>query len=160
MLRQLALNDGKASFDKLQLQLDQLREVQFVDTIIINTSRESLPQILTGQHSDESFQFELIKQMYFNYDYSEHKFKEATKTYLLPSIYPAAPIQKQKILTKICKEYKESIGFKWKDSDLNFYSNPHTDIFNKCDLMEFLSDFTQKFHFKLKLFLMKRSTIE
>ncbi|CAD8199093.1 unnamed protein product [Paramecium octaurelia] len=119
-----------------------------------------LPQILSKYHPGEPFQFELIKQIYFNYDFDEQKFKEVSKSYLLPSIYPAASIQKQKILTETCRELKESIGLRWKDPDLNVYSIPHTYTFNKIDLMDFLQDFTQQFHFKLKLFLIKRRSIE
>ncbi|CAD8127804.1 unnamed protein product [Paramecium sonneborni] len=156
----------KSTLTKYQIMQQQIfqssetiSEIQYKDFKQLFKSYR-LPQILSRYHPGEPFQFELIKQMYFNYDYDEHKFKEVTKTYLLPSIYPSASIQKQKILTEICRELKESIGLKWKDPDLNLYSIPHTYTFNKCDLMEFLQDFTQQFHFKLKLFLVKRRTIE
>ncbi|CAD8182471.1 unnamed protein product [Paramecium octaurelia] len=150
-------------YQMMQQQIFQssetISDVQYKDFKQLFKSAR-LPQILTKYHPGEPFQFELIKQTYFNYDFDQQKFKEVAKTYLLPSIYPAASIQKQKILSETCRELKESIGLRWKDPDLNLYSIPHTYTFSKIDLMDFLEDFTSQFHFKLKLFLIKRRTIE
>ncbi|CAD8127933.1 unnamed protein product [Paramecium sonneborni] len=156
----------KSTLTKYQIMQQQIfqssetiSQVQYKDfKQLFKSSR--LLQILSRYHPGEPFQFELIKQIYFNYDYDEHKFKEITKTYLLPSIYPTASIQKNKILTEICRELMESIGLRWKNPDLHLYSIPYTYTFNKIYLMEFLQDFTQQFTFQLQLFLIKRRTIE
>ena len=45
-------------------------------------------------HPGEPFQFELMKQEYFNYDFTEKGFLSNNKIYLLTSNYPSASIEK------------------------------------------------------------------